>query len=945
MLVYEGPVDTGTKLIGQGVDDAGSLSVRESFLSGFDSLHHQGDWNLYWKSGRFRPSEYANVKPYQKMNHFPRSGCITRKDSLVRIMRRMAAVHGSQVYGFVPEAYILPNEYTKFVETYSEQDECSRAVWICKPADSSRGRNIFLLRNLEDLRYDSQFVIQRYIERPFLVGGYKCDLRVYVLVVSVHPLKAYIYRDGLVRLDDKLLWSQIINLVNATLLDLILTVPRNPGVSGQQNYFELFGFDVIIDEKMRPCDANQVNCSPALQVDCPVDESVKRPLVEDLLDVIYHPNVHDLVFPPPVRSSCAEPFSACPRTIGQFSLIFPFNAEVEALALQSKPKASGGKASPSQADAVMRAIVSHLRRVDKNIRQYAAESPRSASTPVNALRGDPPLVDRLFSSPVDQYKRFGKRPVAMAINVLLALITLAVAVEFINVNVRHASQSLRHFYGVLVASSDSPKENGGLHNRQKLIDSETDLAHSLVRLATSSVTLAESATNDYQFIRSPMQDGALTLMVVVGDLNEPVLLTLPNATNFHSVRASLDDDPEFSILGQHHFSSLMVPMKVHDTQYRDERFCLEWSLLPTFAENGNGQLALQLLYHVRSCAGVHLRLWAVVGLWSMLACGIASALVSLSSLRYRLEVVRKFLKDSSVQDKVTVVNTWLVFSLVGNAVQIVSVVYAFLVERPDIYTRLNLFGFSAAFALVSLVQYLAHFRSLYILYSTLAHGIPQILKFLVGVLPVYLSFVVCAVCLFGFHSHWFVSLGDSSNARFSLLNGDQIHDTFTNLKDVSVLGSRLFLYSFLALFIYVVLNIFITIAEDAFFTVKFMQEGAGPITNLPHYRHRVPAASLLHQNNEEISRMPKSVTLYRHRASDPLLKKLVAVDGEGSSSGCHGVTASHDGASTSAGEDASPVQQCDLQAQVAVLMRQSVEMQDQIRKLSEALLTRRNCPV
>ncbi|KAF4742183.1 Tubulin tyrosine ligase-like, member [Perkinsus olseni] len=216
MLVYAGPVDTGAKIIGQGVDDAGSLSV---------SLHHQGDWNLYWKSGRFRPSEYANVKPYQKMNHFPRSGCITRKDSLVRIMRRMAAVHGSQVYDFVPEAFILPNEYTKFVETYSEQDECSRAglasyceelqfrsklptlegsvakVWICKPADSSRGRNIFLLRNLEDLRYDSQFVIQRYIERPFLVGGYKCDLRVYVLVVSVHPLKAYIYRDGLVRQD------------------------------------------------------------------------------------------------------------------------------------------------------------------------------------------------------------------------------------------------------------------------------------------------------------------------------------------------------------------------------------------------------------------------------------------------------------------------------------------------------------------------------------------------------------------------------------------------------------------------------------------------------------------------------------------------------------------------------------------------------------------------
>ncbi|EER06591.1 mucolipin, putative [Perkinsus marinus ATCC 50983] len=290
----------------------------------------------------------------------------------------------------------------------------------------------------------------------------------------------------------------------------------------------------------------------------------------------------------------------------------------------------------------------------------------------------------------------------------------------------------------------------------------------------------------------------------------------------------------------------------------------------------------------------------------MLVCALASAAVNVLALGYRIKVIHTFLKDSSVQDKLTVMNLWLLFSLIGNIIQLVAVGYAFLVDRPDIYMRLNLFGVSAAIALI--------------------------FKFLVGVFPVYLSFVVCAVCLFGFHSHWFVSLGDSSTALFSLLNGDQIHDTFTNLKDVSVLGSRVFLYSFLALFIYVVLNIFITIAEDAFFTVKFMQGGAGPITNIPRYGHQAPAVHFLHNNTEEITRMPKSLTSYRHRASDPLLRKLAALN-EG------GVMVSHDEASTVAGGD-SPPNQYELQAQVALLMRQCLEMQDQVRKLSEALLSK-----
>jgi hypothetical protein len=39
-------------------------------------------------------------------------------------------------------------------------------------------------------------IVQEYIDRPMLLDSYKFDLRVYVLVTSVMPLRAYLYEVG-----------------------------------------------------------------------------------------------------------------------------------------------------------------------------------------------------------------------------------------------------------------------------------------------------------------------------------------------------------------------------------------------------------------------------------------------------------------------------------------------------------------------------------------------------------------------------------------------------------------------------------------------------------------------------------------------------------------------------------------------------------------------------
>merc|ERR1719409_1516275 len=107
----------------------------------------------------------------------------------------MARIFGRGSYDFLPETYVLPDQIEDFLKKY----ESTEYLWIVKPHASSRGRGIFLLRDLDDLPLDECSVISRYIDNPLLIQGLKFDLRIYVLVTSFDPMRVYVYREGLCR--------------------------------------------------------------------------------------------------------------------------------------------------------------------------------------------------------------------------------------------------------------------------------------------------------------------------------------------------------------------------------------------------------------------------------------------------------------------------------------------------------------------------------------------------------------------------------------------------------------------------------------------------------------------------------------------------------------------------------------------------------------------------
>ena len=56
---------------------------------------------------------------------------------------------------------------------------------------------------MDEIPLDEHCVVQLYIDKPLLMEKLKFDLRLYVLVLGIDPLRIYLSREGLARLSTK----------------------------------------------------------------------------------------------------------------------------------------------------------------------------------------------------------------------------------------------------------------------------------------------------------------------------------------------------------------------------------------------------------------------------------------------------------------------------------------------------------------------------------------------------------------------------------------------------------------------------------------------------------------------------------------------------------------------------------------------------------------------
>lgn len=134
----------------------------------------------------------------QRVNFLPGMKEMCNKKPLYRLLNRAKKMGDAKDVFFFPPTFVLPEDYT---ELDLELQKKKPKTYICKPDGGAQGAGIFLLRSGQEhkLQPGDKYVVQRYIHRPLLLDGFTFDLRLYVLITSVDPLRCYLFNDGLAR--------------------------------------------------------------------------------------------------------------------------------------------------------------------------------------------------------------------------------------------------------------------------------------------------------------------------------------------------------------------------------------------------------------------------------------------------------------------------------------------------------------------------------------------------------------------------------------------------------------------------------------------------------------------------------------------------------------------------------------------------------------------------
>ena len=334
------------------------------------------DWNIYWANvttvkSMFHPDSGCRLNDNQLINHYPNHYELTRKDLMVKNIKRYLRETAKDVHhefpDFVPTTYLLPADYSLFVEEFRR---CPNEKWIMKPYNAAQGRGIFIVNKLAQIKRWSSgrwattplreaYVISRYVEDPLLVGGKKFDLRLYVLVTSYRPLRVYQYAHGFARFCNVKYNCQLadmnnpfVHLTNVAIQKQNDEYNANHGgkwnvqhlrlfvesvhgakaakklfhdieqiivhslkatqnsIINDKHCFECYGYDILIDANLKPW-LVEVNASPSLSTTTRSDKVMKLALIRDVLDVVCpttHPdNDSETTLKPAFQQGPCEP--------------------------------------------------------------------------------------------------------------------------------------------------------------------------------------------------------------------------------------------------------------------------------------------------------------------------------------------------------------------------------------------------------------------------------------------------------------------------------------------------------------------------------------------------------------------------------------------------------------------------------------------------------------
>ena len=80
------------------------------------------DWNVLWTHTTGKSYFYERLTREQKVNHFPVSIELTRKDLLSINIRKMQNTYSKQSFNFLPATFVMPEDFAEFKKHFAEEE-------------------------------------------------------------------------------------------------------------------------------------------------------------------------------------------------------------------------------------------------------------------------------------------------------------------------------------------------------------------------------------------------------------------------------------------------------------------------------------------------------------------------------------------------------------------------------------------------------------------------------------------------------------------------------------------------------------------------------------------------------------------------------------------------------------------------------------------------------
>uniref|UniRef100_A0A9J7ZDP4 Mucolipin TRP cation channel 1b n=1 Tax=Cyprinus carpio carpio TaxID=630221 RepID=A0A9J7ZDP4_CYPCA len=473
-----------------------------------------------------------------------------------------------------------------------------------------------------------------------------------------------------------------------------------------------------------------------------------------------------------------------------------------------------------------------------------------------------------FMSPCDKYHAKGRKPYKLALQLLkiiivtVQLVLFGLSNQMVVAFKEENTDSFRHLF--LRDYVDDSAEPLCIHTQRDVYD---HIEYAIEQY----LALPQKSVGRYAYVRgSALNDSALYLCQryyrkgTIDPVNDtfdidPHVVTVnppPDPSNppqDHYKNITLNFQKLINVTIQFQLKAINIQTIINN-EIPD---CYTFSITILFdnkAHSGKVKLSLLNKASIKECSHTnvsgHADSYARVAFDVLVAvvCGLSLVLCGRSILRgivLQHEFVCYFRqslgRSVSWGDRLEFINGWYLLLIISDVLTIIASFIKIAIETKNLssYDVCSiLMGTSTLLVWVGVLRYFSFFQKYNILIVTLRAAFPSVIRFCSCAAAIYLGYCFCGWIVLGPYHAKFRSLSTVSECLFSLINGDDMFATFSELEQSGTLVwvfSQVYLYTFISLFIYMVLSLFIALITGAYDTITQQTQDVPQVCELHRF--------------------------------------------------------------------------------------------------------------